>query len=471
MSTITTLLNTVKNAVWKTHPRCGSCGAWTKANGVCRNPRCDHHGQRTAIVGACPTTTGNTKAQRYNLPKTWRPAIRTAAVNLAQKNVVTLPDGNVLAWGAETKIFTLNGKKIEAASGGEVVRAAYARLNEPARKFQDAIAGFAPDLDQSDSMQAYRQLKRDAAELHCLAHKAGASLNPGPVFCDDIRTGLARQVKLALEQLPAETLRQIAYAEGFYFPTLTQSPKDTGKPSSLVYWLNPIYKPGTAKVVQCKAMERWQELAEAERVETLLNETNLYRALDKAGYSAPQPVVKYALLMPPVADIAKVRLIELHTKIEKTAWKLARQHGLDHDDAAAEIRLAILDQGRQNPDFLLQTNSYILTHGVWTVKHQARNERRFQPTALDDELETIEQDSGEIIPDTATVLASLPAELRRVVELMLASPTDYLIGSGKINKTKLAEDLGMSWHAANARLEQIQGIVGSIFTPAATMAA
>ena len=307
------------------------------------------------------------------------------------------------------------------------------------------LAGTAP-------VAAYQAMRRDADRLHALAREAGKSLAEGePGFDAELRKELARRARIALERLPVKDLQRIAYCVGFKFSTLTQDPADTGRASSLVYWLNPVYKHGTAEVVQSKALERWNDLGgPEERVKVLCKEADLRMALKKAGHTTPPAARKYGELpgYPELRVVGDIRLRPLGERITRAAWELAWQSDEQHSDLVADI--------------------------MSNIKEASRN------VAIDDLVETLAGDppddgpghrpavvlspEGEALADKvgdkmAAAVMVLPGELRRVAMLMLDNPAAYTTGTGKVKVTKLAADLGCDWHRARGYVDQIAALL------------
>ncbi|MGD9099903.1 MAG: hypothetical protein PVF45_05430, partial [Anaerolineae bacterium] len=231
--------------VWQYLPRCPYCAAFVSpARGVCNNPRCRAAGHQVV------------------LPRQWHwPPASLSLAGLAHKVPVTHA-----AWVTQAQAF------------------------EP------------EDYDWSTpaaALQSYDRMMGEVRDLLTLARQGGWADADADVYDQETWKAVAKRCRLALKGVDDETLKVLAYKQGFQFPTLIY--ESSTKPSALAFWLNPAYKPKAAAVVQNKALERWQKALETGTAQGVLDdEQALYQKLVDAGGEigagpvAPSPVDKYA---------------------------------------------------------------------------------------------------------------------------------------------------------------------------------
>jgi hypothetical protein len=332
----------------------------------------------------------------------------------------------------------LRGHQVQSPKPWPVAHTLDELLTPPAQRLRQAADAFKPALCydwHEDPVAAYLDMRRDADRLHALARRAGKSLAEGESGFDaELRKELARRARIALERLPLGDLQRIAYAVGFRFPTLTQNPADTGRPSSLAYWLNPLYRHGTAGVVQAKTMERWGALNGPERVRVLLREAELHIALKKDGHAAPPPADKYGATpgYPEFNVIAETRLEMLSDLIAKVAWKLARPSGEDHGEIVAEMTFNVLEKAAQDPNLLLQKAAYVVNAGKWPVLNRFEAAAKLPGVAFSDEL------------------------AEELAEMMLGDPDGCVKGTGALNLAEVMRRTGWSFWKAKDRVTKMR---------------
>lgn len=86
----------------------------------------------------------------------------------------------------------------------------------------------------------------------------------------------------------------------------------------------------------------------------------------------------------------ETRLTELEEKIAGTAFKIARKYNrgfrnVEADDLASEMVLAILERAAEQPDFLAQTDAYIVNYGAWKARDWAKRQTTFNARELQDD--------------------------------------------------------------------------------------
>lgn len=73
---------------------------------------------------------------------------------------------------------------------------------------------------------------------------------------------------------------------------------------------------------------------------------------------------------------AQTKLAELQKTIRGAAHNVARQWNVDPDDVEQEIVMGILEAFTKDPDFLDQTDSYIVCRGVWAARRTLQKQAR-----------------------------------------------------------------------------------------------
>jgi len=162
------------------------------------------------------------------------------------------------------------------------------------------------------------------------------------------------------------------------------------------------------------------------------------------------------------------RLHELQPRIAEAA-RIAHYRWMtdcDIDDIIQEANDAIITKATTDPDFLNQTDSYIVNMGIWRARDAARRERRHTnrtcdpppPTDgdADDDLLDRFSESGSDLDLRITIQQTLAGlnETTRRVAIMLAQG---------YRKVEIAQALGMSpqsvgYHTGRAR----QALTGAL---------
>ena len=146
------------------------------------------------------------------------------------------------------------------------------------------------------------------------------------------------------------------------------------------------------------------------------------------------------------------RIFALMPRIDRRAVILSRRHDLDLDDIRSEMLLAILERAHEEPDFLAQTDSYIVQYGEWKALHVAERQHtyeRYCPLFPEDADELIPQHTPS--PEQAIIAAELAEEraarsqaVREVVSNLTGSIRTVAEGlmTGRRRKD-IAQDLGV----------------------------
>ncbi len=143
---------------WRDMPRCGGCGAWTKADGVCNSKRCGGFGRQMAEARGWPpqrTQQGLgieipspmlrrlqdkridpdpfrktwAEAQAHGkFPAEWRKALPGTVSALAATGRWETPSGSTLAWDAKAGAYCVDGVPVPADNAGAAVRTYFALL-------------------------------------------------------------------------------------------------------------------------------------------------------------------------------------------------------------------------------------------------------------------------------------------------------------------------------------------------------
>lgn len=159
----------------------------------------------------------------------------------------------------------------------------------------------------------------------------------------------------------------------------------------------------------------------------------------------------------PGAAIDWARLEALEERLRAAACHVARRAGAagsDVDDVFANARLAIIDRAAEDPDFLAQTDAYVVNYGIWRAQDQLRRDSRLLPI-LDAEDGPLMAASPGIDPDLRLVLADLPEEQRWLARAILGGDSELLQG-GRVNVLAVARKKGISWRQANNQLRSLR---------------
>jgi DNA-directed RNA polymerase specialized sigma24 family protein len=121
-----------------------------------------------------------------------------------------------------------------------------------------------------------------------------------------------------------------------------------------------------------------------------------------------------------ITTIANATVERLSDRIGTVAHIIARDTGVDVDEAQQEVALAILESahGDGGMRFLRQTDSYIVNRATWRARDAIRKVRRQQNRCLPLEAaKTVAISGPEAIVanlDVQTIIASLNGTLQRV---------------------------------------------------------
>lgn len=216
-----------KEQVWQYLMRCHACGAFiSPKSGVCNNPRCRANG-----------------SQVYK-PTGWDwPPSKLSLTAMMKKKATPRP----WDWHA--------------------LNTAFAEFHPEDEDWSTPQAAF----------DAYNRMAASVREMADLHHGLNALHIEG-----EFRKEMARRCRLASpEVVDDHTLKMLGYQHGFHFASLIYDHSQNVNPiaSALVYWLNPAYRPKTAKVVELKALENFWNLSAEQQAQVLADEANCANSL------------------------------------------------------------------------------------------------------------------------------------------------------------------------------------------------
>jgi len=135
--------------------------------------------------------------------------------------------------------------------------------------------------------------------------------------------------------------------------------------------------------------------------------------------------------------------------ITGASYKLARQYGADVDDVQSEVTLAILERYAREPEFLEQSDSYVVSYGAWRARDVLKRECALYVNR------TVEGDAPATDDGDATVLELQADDVWADVEFSFAveqalaglSEDDATIArlyAGGWNAQEIADEVGCS---------------------------
>jgi DNA-directed RNA polymerase specialized sigma24 family protein len=145
-------------------------------------------------------------------------------------------------------------------------------------------------------------------------------------------------------------------------------------------------------------------------------------------------------------------------RIKSAAYNVAMQWNADPEDVVQEIVLAILEEYTKDPDFLNQTDAYIVNKGAWMARNALK---RMAVQEWNHEVEDVETETG-------TPLLDLVGEYNpwAAVDLGLALNTAYdelgevdrgiVAGMYEgLNRREIGQKVGLSHTAVNNHIPAI----------------
>jgi len=148
---------------------------------------------------------------------------------------------------------------------------------------------------------------------------------------------------------------------------------------------------------------------------------------------------------------------KLQKRIKGAAYNVARQYNADPDDVEQDIILAILERYVGEPEFLNQTDAYIVNHGAW----RARDTLHRQLVQANRCQEDVPLDNDD--PNSSTLLDTIPStpwpeiELGMDIESALAPLNRQnqniarMLATGH-NATEISAKVGISYKTVYNRM-------------------
>jgi len=100
----------------------------------------------------------------------------------------------------------------------------------------------------------------------------------------------------------------------------------------------------------------------------------------------------------------------LAKRIVGAAHKIAWGYGIEPEDVQSEITLAILERYAEEPEFLEQTDAYIVNHGAWRARNELNRQfRSYYNRTVDGDAPATEDGDAPATEDGDALLDLLPA--------------------------------------------------------------
>ena len=148
----------------------------------------------------------------------------------------------------------------------------------------------------------------------------------------------------------------------------------------------------------------------------------------------------------------------LSKRIKGAAYNVAMQYGVEPDEVEQEIVLAILEEYTKNPDFLNQTDAYLVNKGAWVARNVLKRQavQMWNHEVEDDDTETgtpLLDLIGEDDPWTAT---DLQLAIILAYDELDTVDQDILYGlyEGR-NRREIGEMVGLSHTSINNHIPAI----------------
>lgn len=148
----------------------------------------------------------------------------------------------------------------------------------------------------------------------------------------------------------------------------------------------------------------------------------------------------------------------LNNRIKGAAFNVAAQWNTDPEDVEQEIVLAILEEYANDPNFLNQTDAYIVNRGAWAARDHLR---RMAAQEWNHEVDNEETDTGTPLLDLAGEInpwatVDLEAALASAYDELNATDQGILFGVYQgMTRREIGKAVGLSHTSVNNHVPAI----------------
>jgi DNA-binding NarL/FixJ family response regulator len=148
----------------------------------------------------------------------------------------------------------------------------------------------------------------------------------------------------------------------------------------------------------------------------------------------------------------------LNNRIKGAAYNVAMQWNVEPDDVEQEIILAILEEYANDPDFLNQTDAYIVNRGAWMARNALK---RMAVQEWNHEVDDAETEAGTPLLDLVGeynpwTTVDLEAALANAYDELSATDQGILSGMyAGLNRREIGQQVGLSHTSVNNHIPAI----------------
>jgi ribosomal protein L32 len=192
------------------------------------------------------------------------------------------------------------------------------------------------------------------------------------------------------------------------------------------------------------------------------NDADLWGEPVQAEVEQGQPATAAA----PSPAINWDRILELESKLEQTAWHIAKQIGGDAEELFSAGQMAVIEKAQCDPGFLAQKDAYITTFAAWRMRDHLdprwaeRNSDPLEPM-MDVGMEPATSNFAEQSLTFQAIADTLTPEEMEIVDTIQHRGEEVLHRDGTLNVNALARKLNVSSSTMYRRVDTVQDILGA----------